>query len=332
MYEEDEIQYNEYGIEISQDIKEDVYKYKKETTRFMDKVKTLFFTYLIAKKGKELYDKRIDKEYKNYTSGINKLKKSSFKIFDIKKVDTEQVQSIMDSFKLDLTSTKTEDDKYMKVIKNFYAKTEKTLEKEWISEKDYLSAKVKEFDKVEKVVRYNRVKKDGNYVYFDIASYDSMVFNTNLARTGIRETIKDSLIRGYDVVYIEPHPFSCPLCQSLQGKFYSITGETLIYNGMMIESLEDAQQQGLFHPNCTHIPRRAYPEDKVSDKYTSENWEEKYNIRQKLNSIELEKQRLKSDIKIYEQLGNYEEVDKGKQKLKKYNEKIKELKEIGGIR
>lgn len=330
MYEEDE--YNEYGIEISQEIKDDVYKYKKKTTKFMDKVKTAFFVYLIAKKGTELYNKRVDKEYEVYIKDIEKLVKASLKKFDIKDVDTSTVNDIMERFKIDRNSTKTEDDKYIQVIKKFYSKTLKTLDKKWISEKDYLSAKVSEFDKVEKVVRYNRIKKDGNFVYFDIASYDSMVFNTNLTRTGIRETIKDSLIRDYDVVYIDPHPFSCPLCQTLQGKFYSITGETAVYQGMEIMSLEEAQNQGLFHPNCTHIPRKAYPEDRVSDRYTSEIWEERYNVRQKLNAIELDKERLKSDIAIYERLGNMQEVDKGKQKLKRYNEKIRELKKEGGIR
>lgn len=329
MYEEE---YNEYGQEISQEIKDDVHEYKKKTTKFMDKVKTAFFIYLIAKKGTELYSKRVDKEYRVYIKDIDKLVKASLKKFNIKDVDTEAVNDIMERFNIDKTSVKTEDDKYIQVIKNFYSKTLKTLDKEWISEKDYLSAKVSEFDKVEKVVRYDRRKKDGNFVYFDIASYDSMVFNTNLTRTGIRETIKDSLIRDYDVVYIDPHPFSCPLCQTLQGKFYSITGETTIYNGMMIDSLEYAQEQGLFHPNCTHIPRKAYPEDRVSDRYTSEIWEEKYNVRQKLNAIELEKERLKSDIAIYEKLGNMEQVDKEKQKLKRYNEKIRELKKEGGIK
>jgi hypothetical protein len=329
MYDEE---YNEYGIEISQEIKDDVHEYKKKTTKFMDKVKTAFFIYLIAKKGVDLYSKRVDKEYRVYIKDIDKLVKASLKKFNIKDVDTEAVKDIMERFKIDRTSTKTEDDKYIQVIKKFYSKTLKTLDKEWISEKDYLSAKVDEFDKVEKVVRYDRRKKDGNFVYFDIASYDSMVYNTNLTRTGIRETIKDSIIRDYDVVYIDPHPFSCPLCQTLQGKFYSITGETEIYNGMMIESLEEAQNQGLFHPNCTHIPRKAYLEDRVSDRYTSEIWEERYNVRQKLNAIELEKERLKSDISIYEKLGNMEQVDKEKQKLKRYNEKIRELKKEGGIK
>ena len=55
-------------------------------------------------------------------------------------------------------------------------------------------------------------------------------------------------------------------------------------------------------------------------------------MRQKLNAIELDKERLKSDIAIYERLGNMQEVDKGKQRLKKYNEKIRELKKEGGIR
>ena len=45
MYEEE---YNEYGIEISQEIKDDVHEYKKKTTKFMDKVKTTFFIYYFS--------------------------------------------------------------------------------------------------------------------------------------------------------------------------------------------------------------------------------------------------------------------------------------------
>ena len=46
-----------------------------------------------------------------------------------------------------------------------------------------------------------------------------MVFNTNLTRTGNNETIKDSLIRDYDVVYIDPHPFSCPYVKHYKESF-----------------------------------------------------------------------------------------------------------------
>ena len=61
------------------------------------------------------------------------------------------------------------------------------------------------------------------------------------------------------------------LCQTLQGKFYSITGET-IYKGMEIESLEEAQEQGLFQIVLIflekHIQKIEYQID------TSEIWEE----------------------------------------------------------
>ena len=48
-----------YEQSISREIKQDVHEYKKKTTKFMDKVKTAFFVYLIAKKGVELYNKRV---------------------------------------------------------------------------------------------------------------------------------------------------------------------------------------------------------------------------------------------------------------------------------
>ena len=156
-----------------------------------------------------------------------------------------------------------------------------------------------------------------------------MVYNTNLTRTGVIESVKACIKLGKDVVYVDPHPYACPECQIWQGKFYSLSGETKVFNGEFIDPLETAIEGesgiGLLHPNCTHVIRPAYEEDRVSNKYSSAEWEEKYNTKQKIQALELKKSRLRNDNKIYKELDNQEMIDKNKQKIRKINEKIKEL-------
>ena len=55
--------------------------------------------------------------------------------------------------------------------------------------------------------------------------------------------------------------------------------------------------------------------------------EEEYEIRQKVNGLTLEKERLLTDIKIQKSLGNYDEVDKLNSQRNKINSSIRELKE-----
>ena len=55
--------------------------------------------------------------------------------------------------------------------------------------------------------------------------------------------------------------------------------------------------------------------------------EEEYEIRQKVNGLTLEKERILTDIKIQKQLGNYDEVDKLNSQRNKINSSIRELKE-----
>ena len=106
---------------------------------------------------------------------------------------------------------------------------------------------------------------------------------------------------GNDVVYVDPHPYACPECQIWQGKFYSLSGETTTFNGQKVlpfeMAIEGESGVGLLHPNCTHIPRPAYNTDEISLKYSSEEWEEKYDNQQKIQALKLKKSRLKNDNK-----------------------------------
>ncbi len=60
------------------------------------------------------------------------------------------------------------------------------------------------------------------------------------------------------IVHLNIHP-SCELCSPFEGKILSINGDEVGYM-----TLEDAQNYGLFHPNCDHVPEELElaPEDK----------------------------------------------------------------------
>lgn len=329
----------EYG-DIETYIGEEVEKYKKETTELMDAVKLLVFVSLLNKVSKKDFKKKLEKNFKEYKNKIDKRTEKSYKtIVDLTnyinkdnytRPDQTSLESALKSLmsEFDIKSTKTEDDKYIRTIENFYSKTQKTTEKDWVKINEYLSDKVSKFDKVEKTIAY--YNKDGTIrAYFDLASYESMVYNTNLTNTGVREVIKDAMRRNYDVVYIEPHAYACPMCQKYQGYFYSLTGLTTEFNGIPIRKLEDVSfwnnGDGLFHPNCKHIPRKAYEDDEINTEYNSEKWEERYNDKQKINGLELKKQRIRNDMKVYQKLDDGEMVDKCKQQINAINRKIREL-------
>lgn len=333
----------EYG-DINNYIKDEVYDYKRETTDFMDSIKYIFFAYLISKAGKKKFNNKIDEELKKYNKYISNKASKGYetisylvKYQNIDKYTTnlkKPLESALNSFKeqleIDNKSIKTANDKYIRYVKDYYKKTEKTLSKEYINEKAYLSKKVTDFDKVEKTVAY-RYKGTGKIrAYFDIASYDSMVYNTNLTNKGWQETLNSAIELEQDIVYVPAHMYACEHCQEYQGKFYSLSGVNVgeTFNGYKVNSLDEALSGGLKHPNCTHDIIFPNSETKENNKYSSSEWTDRYNAKQKKQALELKRNRLKNDNVIYNKLENQEMVDKNKQKIRKLNQKIKEQKEL----
>lgn len=63
------------------------------------------------------------------------------------------------------------------------------------------------------------------------------------------------LQNGYDLVQVSNHNSSHPACAEWEGKILSLTGNTKGY-----PTLNDAQDAGLFHPNCQHAINVIIPE------------------------------------------------------------------------
>lgn len=319
--------------EISEVINEEVQSYSKESYDYLDEVKKLVFTCLIGKISYDIFKGKLNKinsKYnkieKNRTSkGYKKVKdkviKSNKTPISSKKIEFTEKDLAQLLFKLDKTSQIKAKDKFIKIITNYYKTTLKTAKKEYISIDDYLKKKLTQYDKVEKVVAYHN--QDGTIrAYHDIASYNSMVYNTNLTSSAWNETINYCYENNTDIVYVEPHPFSCPLCQEWQGKFYSLTGKSSKY-----ENIENAYKGGLKHPNCKHNITTNVGQQETDD-YSSNEWKDRYQARQKKQALELKRKRLKTDRDIYKELNNYEEVDKINAQIRTLNSSIKEQKKL----
>ena len=299
-------------------ITNEVNSYKEETTEYLDEVKILLFSCLLL--GTAFIDKfdKLSKEYQ-----IKMINKQAEGIDHIKEVInapntsdiSETYKNTLQELKLDTTSQSTANKKFGVRVKQYYKNALKSVGIDNINIKEYLIKKLDKYEAIEKVVRY----KNGSY--YGIDAYNSMVYNTNLTRTAWSETIKRNYVEGNDLVYVIPHMYSCPLCQEWQGMTYSISGHT---QGYM--KLETAIENGLLHPNCKHVIV-AYAGQEDDFTYSTPEWEEKYDIKQKINALNLKKSRLRNENIISAKLEDYENIDKNKKKISAINKEIRELKQ-----
>lgn len=326
-YEEliQELQEDGYTPEDIEDyIRNEVDKDKVEKYKELDKAKITFFIFLIGTIGVEAFKEEIEKiisipkrDYSKVVSMMNSINPDE-EVNVFKEPNSKDIEKIM--FNISSESELKARDKYIRILTNYYGKTLGTIKKADIDKAEYLLNKVSKFDKVEKVVPYYD-KKGRIVAYHDIASYNSMVYNTNLTNSVWNETLDNAIKTNNDLVYVPGHYGSCPYCASYEDRIYSITGANIGF-----PLLQEAIDNGLKHPNCKH-PIENYSSE-VSTTPSVSTPPEVYNTLQKIRALELKKSRLRTDKSIYKELGSYEDVDKTNQKIKKVNEKLKEQKSI----
>lgn len=310
--------------EIEEYIRREVDKDKNKKYEELDKAKYTYFVFLLGLVGvetfKEEIEKIISKPNRNYEKVVKMIK--SINPEDVKNVfEKPKIKSIEKlKYKISDFDEKKARDKYIRIITNYYGKTLGTIKTKEIDKAQYLLEKVSKFDKVEKVVPYYN-KKGQIVAYHDIASYNSMVYNTNLTNAVWNETLENAIKTENDLVYVPGHFGSCPYCLPYEDRIYSLTGANLMFPNIQV-----ALDGGLKHPNCKHPIENYSSEIKTTPSVSSP--PEVYNSLQKINALELKKRRLRNDKKIYKELGGYEDVDKVNQKIRKINQKIKEQKSI----
>lgn len=188
------------------------------------------------------------------------------------------------------------------------------------SKEEYLKIKVKRYNN--QIVPYYSQKTGELIRYVQLSTYESMIHNTNLTREGWNTTLNDADLVENQLFYIPFHSFSCPHCMEYQNRIYT-KDEVIRLVGHAEETEGD-----LLHPNCKCM-LTFYNNTSQFNKpnYNETELEEQYNIRQKVNTLTLKKEEIKTDIRIQKMLGNQDEVDKLNQQRNKINSQIRDLKE-----
>lgn len=318
-------------------IKDSVFRTNLKFLQLQNKTKELYFECLNEGRDEAYFNKKLediwgkedysfmDKEIKEYRELIheNNMQILELEKATIEKQPEEETKKEKSFFK---TATKV-------VIAGYATKLVLQKKKEYsrslksegykMDKKVYLKKMVYRYN--DKIVPYFKqvVQYKGKPIrYVDLSTYASMVHNTNLTRSAWQQTLNDADNYGYALFYIPHHSFSCPYCLEHQGRI--MTRKT-VENTLGISAEE--QIGDILHPNCK-CTLQIYTRysDLSKPKYSSEEYEEQYNIRQKVNSLTLRKERLKTDMKIYEMLEDEEGLDKLRQERNKINSKIREYK------
>jgi hypothetical protein len=89
------------------------------------------------------------------------------------------------------------------------------------------------------------VDKGGRAWSFE--TYSDMLVRTKAVEARNQGLANRLLTSGYDLVEVSDHGTECPLCGPWEGEILSLNGETDGY-----DTVDDAEGEGLFHPNCEH--------------------------------------------------------------------------------
>lgn len=313
--------------EFSIFINDSVYYTQTEYYKLINKTKELFFYSLQEQKPAFYFKKEANKIWGNIDHSymeqrIQELEEMiSAKNLEGKKILNPNAK-FEQIFPLDSESKYIDiERKYEKVVNKYYKDRLKTINNGFVDKETYLTNLIEKYDKMQSIIPY--YNKNGTIrSYHNIASYNSMVYNTNLTKAGWNRTLYDSKLLENDLVYLPAHPGACPLCMQFQGKVYSISGKNPKYPKQSI-----AIEGGVGHPNCKHEWVLYWDSSQIQeDKYNDIAWEEYYERKQKIQSLQLERTNLKVDKRILESIGNYGEADKVQAKIRALNSKIKELK------
>lgn len=186
---------------------------------------------------------------------------------------------------------------------------------------EYLKQKVNRYN--DDIVPYYSQTTGKLVRYVQPSTYNAMIQNTNLTRSGWNTTLNDGDDLDQEMFYIPGHNFSCPYCVEHQEKPMT-KDEVIDLIGIGEEASGD-----ILHPNCKcelAFYNKGTKLFRIGKKQKAQ-YEEEYEIRQKVNTLTLSKERVITDMKIQKSLGNQDEVDDLNNTRNKINKEIRDLKE-----
>lgn len=325
----------------SQLIAEQVFSVNAFYTKKQNETKELFFKCLEENKGLDYFSNELNKiwddiDHRFMDKQIAKLKQlvhsnNVEQYINLNRLSESEKNAIYEDitnwviddeyFKL------TPEEQFRKLEQRFKANVEKVYKnsKKVITssnKESYLEKKIDTYDKqVNQVITY--FSSSGQPArQVQLSSYLSMIHNTNLTRSGWNQTMGDSNKLGKKLFVIPYHPFSCPHCLAYQNQ---ILTESDVIN---IIGTEPEEQSGdILHPNCKCTLSIFWDSSQISRQSISEvEAEEYYRLRQKVNTLTLEKTNLRTDMKIAEELGDQSKVDDFRKRINAINQTIRDIK------
>lgn len=313
-------------------IAEEVFKLNLNYTKLQNKTKELFFRCLDEERDISYFKAEIRKIWGNINYSYQEDKINEYEsIIHEKNIEGKEIVRdipkgedgslfalvpIATIIGIDKRFVKIKEKEYKNSTESYAYKTNK---------EEYLKLKVENY--TDNMIPYYS-KETGEVIRFVSPSvYNSMVYNTNLTRSGWNTTLNDADSVGIDYFIIDYHPFSCEHCMKHQNK--------LMTKQQVIDMVGYAEESSgnILHPNCKcelemiDKPQDLYKREIPYENLSDEEKIEISQIRQKVNSLTLQKERILTDMKIQKSLGNQNEVDKLNQKRNKINSQIRELKE-----
>ena len=301
-----------------------------------NKTKELFFRCLKEKRSNSYFQNELHKIWGNVNHKF--MDKQIEKLMMM--VHSNNVDEAINIGRLEGIYKETEDwvmgDEYFKLtpeeyFRRFERKFEQNVNRVYKRSKDsirnldsetYLQKTLDRYDKnINQVITY--FNKSGQALrQVQLATYLSMIHNTNLTRAGWNQTMSDSERVGNNYFIIPYHPFSCLHCFEYQNRPLSR------YEVENIIGVEAREQVGdILHPNCKCTLSIYWDSSQVRNRvYNTDEVESMYDLRQKVNSLTLEKSKLRTDMKIAKEVGNEALADKNRQRINAINKTIRGIK------
>ena len=320
----------------SEEISESVYLTNVYYTNKQNKTKELYFRCLEENRSYEYFEEELSKIWDNIDhrfmkNQINKLQRV---------VNTQNIEEALNFGRLDERYKETEywviDDEYFKLtpesdFKEFEQRFKKNVLNNYKSAQSTLKHYDKEIYLDKKIDTYNRSvnqivsyfsEKGAIVRKVQLSTYLAMIHNVNLTRSGWNQTMSDSEKLGNEMFIIPYHPFSCLECLSWQNRPLS---KAMVENIIGIEAIE--RTGDILHPNCKCTLSIYWSIEQIGrTEYTPKELQAQYDIRQKVNSLTLEKSRLRTDYRIAKSLGDESKADTIKQKINVINRNIRNYK------
>ena len=310
----------------SSNIADSVYRVNLEYVILQNKTKELFFQCLDEERDVEYFNYRLKELWGNVDHSFMQDEINEYEL-----LIHEQDLKLAEAKEEDIQESKYKE--YMKlvpvaVVLGVESKFIKQKIKEYksstksrayqLDKDDYLKLKVQRY--TSQIVPYFSKSTGEKIRDVELSTYCSMIHNTNLTRTGWNTTLNDAQQLQQRKFIIPYHSFSCPYCVAHQNKVLDIKQVM-----KLIGHIEE-QEGDILHPNCKCI--LTFYDKGVKYKkstYSKGELEEQYQIRQKVNSLTLEQEKLSADVRIQNRLGNRDEADKLKQQMRKINQEIGKL-------